>query len=98
MISRSSAFSFKGQNLELTEIAKRLDVGHILEGSVRKSGNRVRITAQLIDARSDTHLWSETYRRTLDDVFAIQDDIAVTLVDQHKCILLGVVTPGSKIE
>jgi adenylate cyclase len=89
VISRSSAFSFKGQNLELTEIAKRLDVGHILEGSVRKSGNRVRITAQLIDARSDTHLWSETYDRTLDDVFAIQDDIAATVVAQLKITLLG---------
>jgi TolB-like protein len=89
VISRSSAFSFKGQNLELTEIAKRLNVGHILEGSVRKSGNRVRITAQLIDARSDTHLWSETYDRTLDDVFAIQDDIAATVVAQLKITLLG---------
>ena len=89
VISRSSAFSFKGQNLELTEIAKRLDVGHILEGSVRKSGNRVRITAQLIDARSDTHLWSETYDRTLDDVFAIQDDIAAMVVAQLKITLLG---------
>lgn len=89
VISRSSAFSFKGQNLELTAIAKRLGVGHILEGSVRKAGNRIRITAQLIDARSDTHLWSETYDRTLDDVFAIQDDIAATVVQQLKITLLG---------
>jgi adenylate cyclase len=89
VISRSSAFSFKGKDLKLTEIAKELNVGHILEGSVRKSGNRVRITAQLIDARSDTHLWSETYDRTLDDVFAIQDDIAATVVAQLKITLLG---------
>jgi adenylate cyclase len=89
VISRSSAFSFKGQNLELTEIAKRLNVAHILEGSVRKSGNRVRITAQLIEARSDTHLWSETYDRTLDDVFAIQDEIAATVVERLKVTLLG---------
>jgi adenylate cyclase len=89
VISRSSAFSFKGQNLELTEIARRLNVGHILEGSVRKSGNRVRITAQLIEARSDTHLWSETYDRELDDIFAIQDEIAVVVVEQLKLTLLG---------
>ena len=88
-ISRSSAFSFKGQNLELTEIAKRLDVGHILEGSVRKAGNQVRITAQLIDARSDTHLWSETYDRELDDILAIQDEISATVVAQLKITLLG---------
>jgi TolB-like protein len=89
VISRSSAFSFKGQNLELTEIAERLNVAHILEGSVRKAGNQIRITAQLIEARSDTHLWSETYDRTLDDVFAIQDDIAATVVEQLKIELLG---------
>jgi len=89
VISRSSAFSFKGQNLELTEIAERLNVAHILEGSVRKAGNKVRITAQLIEARSDTHLWSETYDRQLDDIFAIQDDIAATVVEQLKITLLG---------
>jgi len=89
VISRSSAFSFKGQNLEIPEIAKRLNVANILEGSVRKAGNKVRITAQLIDARSDTHLWSETYDRQLDDIFAIQDDIAATVVKQLKVTLLG---------
>ena len=89
VISRSSAFSFKGQNLELTEIAERLNVAHILEGSVRKAGNKVRITAQLIEARSDTHLWSETYDRQLDDIFAIQDEIAATVVAQLKITLLG---------
>jgi adenylate cyclase len=73
VISRSSAFSFKGQNLEIPEIARRLNVGHVLEGSVRKSGNRVRVTVQLIDARSDSHLWSDSYERALDDVFALQD-------------------------
>jgi adenylate cyclase len=89
VISRSSAFSFKGKDLPLTEIAQHLNVAHILEGSVRKAGNRVRITAQLIDARSDTHLWSETYDRELDDIFAIQDDIAATVVAQLKITLLG---------
>ncbi len=74
--ARTSSFSFKGQNLEIPEIADRLNVAHVLEGSVRKADNQVRITAQLIDARSDTHLWSETWNRTLDDIFAIQDEIA----------------------
>jgi adenylate cyclase len=89
VISRSSAFSFKGKDLPLTEIAQQLNVAHILEGSVRKAGNRVRITAQLIDARSDTHLWSETYDRELDDIFAIQDEISATVVAQLKITLLG---------
>ena len=89
VISRSSAFSFKGQQLEIPEIARRLNVSHILEGSVRKAGDRVRITAQLIEARSDTHQWSETYERTLDDIFAVQDEIAATVVEQLKVTLLG---------
>ncbi len=89
VISRSSAFSFKGQNAEIPEIAKRLNVAYILEGSVRKAGNQVRITVQLIEARSDTHLWSQTYDRSLDDIFAIQDEIAATVVDQLKVTLLG---------
>jgi serine/threonine protein kinase/Tfp pilus assembly protein PilF len=89
VISRSSAFSFKGRNLEIPEIARRLNVAHILEGSVRKAGNQVRITAQLIDARSDSHLWSETYDRTLDDIFAIQDEIAAAVVEELKVELLG---------
>ena len=89
VISRSSAFSFKGQSLEIPEIAKRLNVAHVLEGSVRKSGDQVRITAQLIEARSDTHLWSHTYDRTLDDIFAIQDEIAATVVAELKLTLLG---------
>ena len=89
VISRSSAFSFKGKDIDIPEIAKRLHVTHILEGSVRKSGNKVRITAQLIDARSDTHLWSETYDRDLDDIFAVQDEIAAAAVAQLKITLLG---------
>ncbi len=90
VISRSSAFSFKGKDIEIPDIAERLNVANILEGSVRKSGNRVRITAQLIEARSDTHLWSETYDRQLDDIFAIQDEIAAKVVEQLKITLLGV--------
>jgi adenylate cyclase len=89
VISRSSAFSFKGQDTAIPTIAEALNVGHILEGSVRKAGNTVRITAQLIEARTDTHLWSETYDRELDDVFAIQDEIAATVVEKLRVTLLG---------
>ena len=74
--ARTSSFFFKGKNLPVVEIAEILNVKHILEGSVRRSGNRVRITAQLIDAQSDTHLWSETYDRDLEDIFEIQDEVA----------------------
>ncbi|MEI6105983.1 MAG: TIR domain-containing protein [Opitutae bacterium] len=87
--SRSSAFSYKGKDLKLAQVARELNVAHILEGSVRKSGNRLRITAQLIDARTDKHLWSETYDRSLDDIFAVQDEIAAAVVTQLKVTLLG---------
>lgn len=85
--SRTSSFSFKGLNTDIREIADQLQVDHILEGSVRKSGNRVRITAQLIDVSTDTHLWSETYDRELDDIFAIQDEIAAHIVGALKLAL-----------
>lgn len=88
VISRSSAFSFRGKDIDIPTIARRLQVAHVLEGSVRKAGPRVRITAQLIDARSDTHLWSQTFDRTLDDIFAIQDEIAAEVVEQLKITLL----------
>ena len=89
VISRSSAFSYKGKQIKLAQVAEELNVAHVLEGSVRKAGGRVRITVQLIEARSDTQLWSETYDRALDDVFAIQDDIAANVVDQLKVKLLA---------
>jgi adenylate cyclase len=89
VISRSSAFSFKGKDINVPLVAKQLNVAHILEGSVRKSGNRVRITAQLIEAASDTHLWSETYDRSLDDIFAIQDEVAAAVVKQLRIMLLN---------
>jgi len=89
VISRSSAFSYKGKDIAIPTIAAQLNVAHVLEGSVRKAGNRVRISAQLIEARSDTHLWSETYERTLDDIFATQDEIAARVVEQLKISLLG---------
>lgn len=89
VISRSSAFSYKGKDVRLAQVAAELNVAFILEGSVRKSGNRVRITAQLIDARSDTHVWSEAFDRELDDIFAIQAEIAATVTERLKLSLLG---------
>lgn len=97
VISRSSAFSFKGSNIEIPEVASRLNVAHILEGSVRKFGNRLRITVQLIDGRSDTHLWSESYDRVLDDVFAVQDEIAVRVAERLKTTLLGDVPKSTQV-
>jgi TolB-like protein len=78
--SRTSSFSYKGNDLNLSEIAEELKVEHILEGSVRKAGNQVRITAQLIDTATDRHLWSATYDRDLTDIFVIQDEIANAIV------------------
>jgi adenylate cyclase len=78
--SRTSSFAFKGKEFDMPAVAQRLGVGTILEGSVRRAGDRVRITAQLIDTKSDSHLWSESYDRKLEDVFAIQDDIATCIV------------------
>jgi adenylate cyclase len=78
--SRTSSFSFKGSNTAIPDIAAQLNVNHILEGRVRKAGNRVRITAQLIDVESDSHLWSDTYDRELDDIFSIQKEIAEKIV------------------
>ena len=89
VISRTSAFSYKGKNIKATEVARELNVAYILEGSVRKAGNRIRITAQLIEARSDTHLWSQTYDRTLDDIFQIQDELAEAVTTGLKITLLG---------
>ncbi len=100
--SRTTAFSLKGQNLSVPEIAERLNVNYIVEGSVRSSGNRIRITAQLIDARNDNHLWSENYDRELTDIFAIQDDISQQIADALRIELMGgtvgSVAPTSNME
>ena len=88
VISRSSSFAFRDQGLEIPDIAERLDVAHVLEGSVRRAGNRVRVTAQLIEARTDTHLWSKTYEREFDDVFRIQDEIATDVAKNLEITLL----------
>ena len=98
VISRTSAFSFKGKDVDIPTIAEKLKVDHVLEGSVRKSGNRIRITTQLIDARTDTHLWSATYDRTLDDVFVVQDEIAAEIVAQLRITLLGKSPETRKID
>jgi len=82
VISRTSAFTYKGKDIPAKQIGRELNVEHILEGSVRKSGDKVRITAQLIQVADDFHLWSETYDRTLDDIFAIQDEIASKILTQ----------------
>lgn len=87
--SRTSAFYYKGKDFRLADVGRDLNVGHILEGSVRKSGQKVRITAQLIEVATDAHLWSETWDRDLDDVFAIQDEIAKKVVDEMRVQLLG---------
>jgi len=86
---RTSSFAFKGQNQDLRLIAEQLDVENILEGSVRRSGNKVRVTAQLVSARDGYHMWSETYDRELTDIFAIQDDIASHVVEALRIELLG---------
>jgi TolB-like protein/lipoprotein NlpI len=89
VIGRTSSFQFKGKNEDLRVIGEKLNVAHILEGSVRKSGEKLRITAQLIRAADGSHLWSETYDRTLDDIFVVQDDIAGEVVKALQVTLLG---------
>src|SRR5204862_6893647 len=85
---RTSAFQFKGKNIDLREVGDKLGVSKVLEGSVRKQGNRLRITAQLINVDDGFHLWSERYDRNMDDVFAIQDEIALAITENLKVILL----------
>lgn len=85
--SRTSSFSFKGSNQPIPAIAGQLGVDHVLEGSVRKADNRVRITAQLIDVSSDSHLWSATYDRELEDIFAVQSEIANSIVSALRVAL-----------
>jgi serine/threonine protein kinase/tetratricopeptide (TPR) repeat protein len=87
--ARTSSFSFKGKKVEIPEIAQQLHVAHVLEGSVRKSGDEVRITAQLIHASDGFRMWSQTYDRKLDDIFKIQDEIAADVVKELKVTLLG---------
>ncbi len=84
VISRNSAFTFKGKSIDVPQVARQLKVTYVLEGSVRKSGNRVRITAQLIDAARDSHVWAERFDRDLSDIFALQDEISQSIVSALK--------------
>ncbi|GAG31946.1 unnamed protein product, partial [marine sediment metagenome] len=89
VIARTSAFAFKDKHEDVREIGKKLDVENLLEGSVRKAGNRLRITAQLIKVSDGSHLWSEKYDREMEDIFDIQDEISLAIVDNLKVKLLG---------
>jgi serine/threonine protein kinase/Tfp pilus assembly protein PilF len=89
IVARTSAFAFKGAKLDVREIGQKLDVKTVLEGSIRKAGNRVRITAQLINVKDGYHLWSEKFDREMNDIFAIQDEISMAIVDNLKVKLLA---------
>jgi adenylate cyclase len=88
VIARNTSFQFKGKNVDTSQVARQLKVSHILEGSVRKAGGRVRITAQLIDGASGSHLWAERYDRDLNDIFALQDEISEAIVSVLKVKLV----------
>ncbi len=87
--ARTSSFYFKGKSTKVPDIARELSVAHVLEGSIRRSGNQIRVTAQLVRADTGYHLWSETYDRNLSDVFAVQDDIANAVVQALQITLMG---------
>jgi len=93
VVARTSSFSFKGKSVNAREVGEKLNVANVLEGSLRRDGNRVRVTAELINARSGFHLWTETYDRQLEDVFALQDEITRSIVDALK-IKLAVSLPA----
>ena len=93
VVARTSSFSFKGKSVDVSEVRKKLNVENVLEGSLRREGNRVRITAQLINTRNGFHLWSETYERELQGVFALQDEITRSIVEALK-IKLAVSLPA----
>lgn len=95
VVARTSSFSFRGRAVNAATIAQELNVSHLLEGSVRKFGNRIRITAQLIRATDSSHLWSRVFDRDLDDIFAVQDEIAVAVVNELEITLLGGAAPKS---
>src|SRR5580658_8899976 len=95
--ARTSAFFFKGKDVKIAEIARELGVEHVLEGSVRKAGNRIRVTAQLIKAADGYHLWSQRYDREMNDVFAIQDEISAAIADQLKVHLTGRKRPTANV-
>ncbi len=98
VISRTSVMEYKGKGRKIAEVGDELDVGTVLEGSVRRAGNRVRVTAQLIDVGEDRHLWSEKYDRELDDVFKIQDDIADKVAQALRVKLVSLREGGKRTE
>ena len=89
VVARTSAFAFKGRNVDVREIGRQLNVRAVLEGSIRKAGNRLRITAQLIDVEEGYHLWSEKFDRSLEDIFEIQDEVAAAVVENLRVTLLA---------
>ncbi|MCK4408793.1 MAG: tetratricopeptide repeat protein, partial [Candidatus Eisenbacteria sp.] len=95
VVARTSAFAFKDEKLDVREIGKKLNVGTVLEGSVRKAGNRLRITAQLVNVADGYHMWSERYDREMEDVFDIQDEISAAIVECLEPKLLGEQVPVS---
>ncbi len=97
VISRTSSFSYKGKNVTIEQIGEELNVTHILEGSVRKSGNKIRITTQLIDVAEGSHIWSETYDRDMEDIFEIQDEIAEVVTQQLKITLFGDIAKTTEV-
>ena len=96
--SRSSAFNLRDESLSISEIASRLNVAHILEGSVRLIDDQLRVTVQLIEAGSDTHLWSQNYDRKFENIFELQDDIAAQVVDELKVNLMGTVPVAEEVD
>jgi adenylate cyclase len=96
VVARTSSFSFKGKNADVSEIAQKLNVQNVLEGSLRREGNHIRITAQLINARDGFHIWSDTYERELQGVFAVQDEITRSIVDALKIKLA--VSPSARAQ
>jgi serine/threonine protein kinase len=89
VVARTSAFSFKGKDVDIRDIGRKLNVETVLEGSVRKAGNRLRVTAQLVNVADGFHLWSNRFERYLEDIFAIQDDIALSIMKELKIEILG---------
>lgn len=98
VIARTSSFAYKGQDTNVVDVSRELNVDHLLSGSVRTAGTKVRITAKLIRAEDGSHLWAQTYERTLDDIFQIQDDIAAAVVAQLKVKLLGEVPTSEQTD
>src|SRR5437763_5180673 len=95
VVARTSSFSFKWKSTDAREVGEKLNVANVLEGSLRREGNRVRVTAELINKRTGFHLWTETYDRQLEDVFALQDEITRSIVDALK-IKLAVSLPAQE--